>query len=84
MAGYASVKISLSYDDYFDGAFIPKSATRWNPLGNETKTGKQVHQNLKPHQLVAEFFLPKPVPLCFSELWPTLDEKQKKIDQTTG
>lgn len=82
MAGYASVKISLSYDDYFDGAFIPKSATRWNPLGNKAKTGKQVHQNIKPHQLVAEFFLPKPVPLCFSELWPTLNEKQKKWIQS--
>ena len=78
--GYASCQLSLSYDD-FKGSFIPKSGTGFT-LNTENKTGKQVKVCIKPHVLVAEFFLPRPVPLCFSELWHTFNEKQKKWIQS--
>ncbi|MAD25675.1 MAG: hypothetical protein CMO44_16065 [Verrucomicrobiales bacterium] len=80
MNGYAGCQLSLSYDD-FKGSFIPKSSTGLS-VNNDYKYGKQVKVGVKPHIFVAEHFLPKPVPLCFSELWHTLNAKQQKWIQS--
>ena len=65
--GYMRSTLSLKISDYSNDAYIP---TRGNGKG-------LVAQSIDVHRIVAEIFLPRPVPLCFSEIWPTLDKKQR-------
>ena len=64
---YCTVTVRLKRSDYTSD-FIPQS---------EYVSGDVIKQNIQVHRIVAELFLPKPVPLCFSQLWPTLDKKQR-------
>ena len=64
--GYMRTTLSLKRSDYTSD-YIPSKGAG----------GELVHQMVDVHRIVAEIFLPRPVPLCFSEIWPTLDKKQR-------
>ena len=68
--GYMGVKMSLTKNNY------TSDYTPSNDRGS-TSAAKRIGQAIQVHKIVAELFLPKPVPLCFSQLWPTLDKKQR-------
>tara|TARA_B100001094_G_C17955217_1_gene682623 strand:+ start:115 stop:807 length:693 start_codon:yes stop_codon:yes gene_type:complete len=65
--GYMKLSLHLKPSD-FTSDFIPQS--------QDIQTDRR-NQNIAVHRIVAELFLPKPVPLRFSQLWPTLDKKQR-------
>ena len=65
--GYMLVAIRLRKSNYTSD-FIPPSRDSLSDIRS---------QNISVHRIVAELFLPKPVPLRFSQLWPTLDKKQR-------
>jgi hypothetical protein len=69
-ASYMSVKLSLRENNYKTD-FIPQKES------GITSNSKKIPQTINVHRIVAELFLTKPVPLCFSELWPTLNKVQR-------
>jgi hypothetical protein len=69
LRGYPSLHLSLK-DSNYTSNYAPSQE-------HVSATAKKIPQYVTVHTLVAQMFLPKPVPLCFSQLWPTLNKKQR-------
>jgi hypothetical protein len=75
--GYPFCCVSLSVDDFKDIDYKP---TPPSPFGYAEKN--QRIQGITIHRVMANIYIPKPIPECFLGIWNTLTDEQKKWIQS--